>query len=113
MIDALGKLGVTGQRAQLPFRDASIWADLGTGSQLFVNAYPLGTVDRNFIVIDERQFAGIRVQHVRRPSYPDGTITNRFECSGDEYWVRGAVPAGFDDIDAFAEGFISALACSP
>ena len=111
MIDALGTLGITGQRAQLPFRDASIWADLGAGSQLFVSAYPLGTVDRNYTVIDERQLAGIGVQHVRRPSDP--AIRSRFECAADEYWVRGAVPPGFTDMDAFVERFISALACSP
>ena len=111
VIDALGTLGITGQRAQLPFRDASIWADLGAGSQLFVSAYPLGTVDRNYTVIDERQLAGIGVQHVRRPSDP--AIRSRFECAADEYWVRGAVPPGFTDMDAFVERFISALACSP
>ena len=110
VIDALGRLGITGQRAQLPFRDASIWADLGSGSQLFVSAYPLGTVDRNYIVLDERRLAGITVQHVQRPS---ATISSRFECSGDEYWVGGAVPPGFADLDAFVERFISALACSP
>lgn len=113
VINALARLGITGQRAQLPFRDATIWADLGTGSQLFVNAYPLGTADRNFTVIDERQLAGIAVQHVRRPSYPDGTISSRFECSGDEYWFGGAVPPGFADMDAFVERFLGALVCSP
>jgi hypothetical protein len=112
VIDALDRLGIMGQRAQLPFRDASIWADMGTGSQLFVNAYPVGTVDRNYTVTDERRLAGIQVQHVRRPSYPDGMTSSRFECAGDEYWVRGAVPPGFTDPDAFVERFISALACS-
>jgi len=110
VIDALGRLGITGKRAQLPFRDASIWADFGSGFELFVSAYPLGTVDRNYIVLDERRLAGITVQHVQRPS---ATISTRFECSGDEYWVRGAVPPGFTEMDAFVERFISALACSP
>jgi hypothetical protein len=111
VIDALGTLGITGQRAQLPFRNASIWADFGTAaSALFVSAYPLGTVDRNFSVVDERQFAGIAVQHVRRP--PDATMSSRFECSGDEYWVNGVVPPGFADMDAFVDRLIRALACS-
>ncbi len=113
VINALGTLGITGLRAQLPFRDASIWADLGSGSQLFVNAYPLGTVDRNFTVIDDRQVAGIRVQHVWRPSSADGVTSSRFECTSDEYWVRGAVPPGFVDIDALVERFIGALGCRP
>jgi hypothetical protein len=112
VIDALRTLGITGQRAQLPFRDAAIWVDLGRGSALFVNAYPLGTADRNDTVIDERQLAGITVQHVRRPSSADGTMSTRFECSREEYWVGGAVPPGFADMDAFVERFIRALACS-
>jgi hypothetical protein len=112
VIDALRTLGITGQRAQLPSRDAAIWADLGRGSALFVNAYPLGTADRNYTVIDERQLAGIKVQHVRRPSSADGTMSTRFECSREEYWVGGAVPPGFADMDAFVERFIRALACS-
>jgi hypothetical protein len=110
VIDALGKLGITGQRAQLPFRDASMWANFGTGSHLFVNAYPLGTVDRDYTVIEERQLAGIAVQDVRRGT---GSVSTRFECSGDEYWVAGALPPGFANMDAFIERFISALACSP
>ena len=76
-----------------------------------MSAYPLGTVDRNYTVIDERQLAGIGVQHVRRPTDP--AIRSRFECAADEYWVRGAVPPAFADMDAFVERFISALACSP
>lgn len=112
MINVLRRLGVTGQRAQVPFRDATIWADLGTGSELFVNAYPLGTVDPNFTVVDQRQLAGTRVQHVRRPTYPQGTTSSRFECSGNEYWVRGAVPPRFADMDAFVERFINALLCT-
>jgi hypothetical protein len=111
VIDALRTLGITGQRAQLPFRNASIWADFGTAaSALFVSAYPLGTLDRSFSVVDERQRAGIVVQQVRRP--PDVRISTRFECSGDEYWVDGAVPPGFADLDAFVERLIRALGCS-
>ena len=112
VIDALGKLGFNGQRVQLPAGDASIWVDFGTAtSALFVSVYPLGTVDRNYTVVDERQLAGIVVRHVRRPSSDDTRI--RFECSGDEYWTGGAVPPGFASMDAFVERLITALACPP
>jgi hypothetical protein len=113
VINALGTLGIKGQRAQLPYQEASIWADFGTAaSALLVSAFPLGVVDRNYTVIDERRLSGVAVQHVRRPSSDDRT-SSRFECSGDEYWVSGAVPPGFADMDAFVERFITALACSP
>ena len=109
MIAALGTLGITGQRAQLPFNEASIWADFGSGRHLFVTAYPFSTVDRNYTVIDERQIARILVQHVQRAS---GTISSRFECSGDEYWVAGADPPGLPNIDVFVERLVSVV-CSP
>ena len=109
VIAALGALGITGQRAQLPFNEASIWADFGSGRHLFVTAYPLSTVDRNYTVIDERQVARILVQHVQRAS---GAISSRFECSGDEYWVAGADPPGFPNIDVFVERLVSVV-CSP
>ena len=109
VIAALGALGITGQRAQLPFNEASIWADFGSGRHLFVTAYPLSTVDPSYTVIDERQIARILVQHVQRAS---GTISSRFECSGDEYWVAGADPPGFRNIDVFVERLVSVV-CSP
>jgi hypothetical protein len=111
VIDALGKLGITGQRAQMPYEDASIWVNLGAGSALLVHAYPLGVVDRNnYTVVDERRVAGIAIQQVRGAS---GFLSSRFECSGDEYWIAGSTPPGFPNIDAFIERFISALACPP
>jgi hypothetical protein len=109
VINALAKLGITGNRAQLPYDEANVWADFGNGRHFFVNAYPLGVVDRNYTVLDERQVGGTRIQHVQRPS---GTISSRFECSGDEYWVNGADPPGFQNIDVFVERFISVLSCS-
>jgi len=109
VINALAKLGITGNRAQLPYQGANIWADFGAGRRFFVNAYPLGVADRNYTVLDQRQVAGITVQHVQRQS---GTISSRFECSGDEYWVDGADPPGFQNIDVFVERFIGVLGCS-
>jgi len=111
VISALWKIGISGQRAQLPFRDASIWADFGGGRHFFVSAYPLGVVDPSrYSVIDERMVAGTRVQHVQ---FPSSTISTRFECSDDEYWLSGADPPGFQNMDAFVERLISVLACSP
>lgn len=111
VIGALAKLGITGQRAQLEFTSASIWANFGAGSHLFVFAHQLRSVDRGYTVLDERRVAGILVQHVTFPS--SDTIRSQFECSADEYWIFGAVPPGFTSLDAFVERFISVLGCSP
>lgn len=108
VIGALAKLGITAQRAQIPFQEASVWADFGAGRHFFVSAYSLGVVDRNYTVLDERQVGGTRIQHVQRSS---GTISSRFECSGDEYWVNGADPPGFQNMDVFVERFIGVLGC--
>jgi len=43
---------------------------------------------------------------------PSGTISSRFECSGDEYWIFGADPPGFQNIDVFVERFVGVLGCS-
>jgi hypothetical protein len=110
VIDALARLGVTGQRAQLPYQDASIWAQFGTGSQLFVSAGPTGTRGGDFTVVDERQLAGLRVQRVQYASDPP--LRHRFECSADTYEVRGAVPLGFSDMNSFVTGFIRELGCA-
>jgi len=109
VIDALGRLGITGQRAELPFENAAIWADFGTGSQLFVNATRTGTGRGEFRVVDERQLEGIRVQRVEYASGPPPR--QRFECSTDTYEVSGAVPPGFPNMDQFVSRFIRALGC--
>jgi hypothetical protein len=109
IIDALARLGVSGQRAQLPFQNANIWARFAPGSELFVNAWPTGTDRGEFSVIDERQLAGIRVERVRYTSSP--VLRDRFACAGDTYEVSGAVPPGFTDMDAFVAGFIRGLGC--
>ncbi len=109
VISALAKLGITANRAQLPYQEANVWADFGNGRHFFASAYPLGVVDRNYTVLDERQIGGTRIQHVQRPS---GTISSRFECSGDEYWIFGADPPGFQNIDVFVERFVGVLGCS-
>lgn len=109
VIDTLARLGVTSQRAELPFNNAAIWAQFGTGSQLFVNAWPTGTDRGEFSVIDERQLEGTRVQRVQYAGSPPPR--HRFECSGDTYEVSGAVPPGFTDMDAFVARFIRALGC--
>jgi hypothetical protein len=109
VIDALGRLGITGQRAELPFENAAIWADFGPGSQLFVNATRTGTGRGEFRVVDERQLEGIRVQRVEYASGPPPR--QRFECSTDTYEVSGAVPPGFPNMDQFVSRFIRALGC--
>ena len=109
VINALAKLGITGNRGQLPYQGANVLADFGNGRYLSVNAYPLAVVDRNYTVLDERQFGGTRIQHVQHSS---PTIGSRFECSDDEYWIFGADPPGFQNIDVFVERFISVLGCA-
>jgi hypothetical protein len=109
VIDALARLEITGQRAELPFNNAAIWADFGAGSQLFVNAAPTGTTRGQFTVIDERQLEGTRVQRVQYSGFSSPRY--RFECSADTYEVDGATPPGFADMDAFVSRFIRALGC--
>jgi hypothetical protein len=109
VINALATLGVTGQRAELPFENAAIWAELGSSAQLFVNAGPTGTRSGEFTVIDERQVAGTRVQRVQYASGPPPR--QRVECAGDTYEVSGSVPSGFVDMDAFVAQLVHALGC--
>jgi hypothetical protein len=109
VIDALARLGIPGRRAELPFNNAAIWAEVGAGSQVFVNAAPTGTSRGEFTVIDERTLEGVRVQRVQYASGPPPRY--RFECSADTYEVYGAVPPGFADMDAFVSRFIRALGC--
>jgi hypothetical protein len=107
VIDALARLGITGQRAELPFENAEIWARVGTG-HLFVSAGPTRTRGGDFTVIDRRQLEGIPVQRVE---YGGPPLRHRFACSSDTFEVRGAVPPGFTDMDAFVARFIRALGC--
>lgn len=109
VIDALGPLGVQAQRAELSFQSASIWAQLRPGAQLFVNAAPTAAWRTTFSIVDELDLTGIRVQRVKYAADP--SLRHRFECSGDTYEVRGAVPTGYDDMDAFVARFIRALGC--
>lgn len=110
VIDALARLGVRGQRAELPAEGASIWAEPRPGVQFFVNAGPTATRRGEFTVIDERELEGIRVVRVKYGS--DLSLRHRFECAGDTYELRGAVPPGFDDVEAFTAAFIKALGCT-
>jgi hypothetical protein len=103
VINALAALEIKGQRAQLPYEDASIWADLGGGSFLFVHAGRTGTDRGVFTVIDERQVQGIRVQRVQYGT----NATHRFECSGDTYTV-----SGFIEMYGLVARFIRALGCA-
>ena len=109
VIGALAGLGVTAQRAQHPFGDsASIWANFGSG--FFVHVAPTWMLAReaSFSVLDERQLDGIRVRHAQ---YGGGSTHHRFECSGINYKVEGALPPGFADMYSFVARFIRALGC--
>ena len=109
VIGALATLGITGERAELPFENASIWAH-GSGWQLYVNDSRMGTAPSGFTVIDERQLEGVRVQRVQYSSGPPPR--HRFECATDTYEVRGTVPPGFADMDVLVGRFIRALGCA-
>jgi hypothetical protein len=110
VIDALAGLGVTGHRAEHPYRNAAISAELGDEAILFVNAHPIGTTNPEITVIDERQVEGITV---RRFTYGgDSPIRERFECSDVQFDVNGSVPPAYADMAAFVAAFIRALNCS-
>jgi hypothetical protein len=106
VIDALARVGITGRRAQLPYDNADISAELTTG-HLFVSAWPSTTAGGDFRVVDERRIEGRRIQVVE---YSGSPMRHRFECSGDIYEVWGAVPAS-QDMDAFVARIIRALGC--
>lgn len=109
VIGALATLGITGMRAQLPFEEATIWAQ-GQGWRLFVGAYRTETMRGEFSVIDERRLEGVRVQRVQYSSGPPPR--HRFECAAETYEVSGDVPPGFADMDALVGRFIRALGCA-
>lgn len=110
IIAALSRLGFTGRRAQdSADRSASISAEVSPGSLLFVSAAATGAFARDYTVVEERQIEGVRVLHVR---YSGNPIDHLFGCAGDTYLVRGALPPGFQDMDAFVAGFIRALGCA-
>ncbi|HET7684972.1 MAG TPA: hypothetical protein VFM19_01025 [Candidatus Limnocylindria bacterium] len=110
IIEALARLGISGQRAELhPLGEASIWAKVSTGD-LFVNAGPIRTED--FVVADSRRLEGSLVERGRY-SNAAGTspLEYRFECIAVRYHAKGPVPPGFADMDTFVGRLIRALAC--
>lgn len=114
IVDALASIGVRGQRAELPGPDsASMWVPLTGGSAAFVVAARLGASRSEFSVLDERRVGATVVQHIRYASDSSGRILSRFECSGYDYRIWGAVPPDFASSDAFVDRFIGALSCGP
>lgn len=109
VVDALARLGVVGQRAQLPFQNASIYAQSGTAPALFVGAWPAGTTHGDFTVVDHRQLGGVPVDLVRYPTIQDPAY--RFACAQDTYEVNGIPPPIFQDMDTFVSRLIDALGC--
>jgi hypothetical protein len=114
IVDALASVGVRGQRAELPGPDsASMWVPLTGGSAVFVVGVRVGASRSEFSVLDERRVGATLVQHIRYPSDSSGRTLSRFECSGYDYRIWGAVPPDFASSDAFVDRFIGALSCGP
>jgi hypothetical protein len=109
VLDALARLGIVGQRAQLPFENASVYAQSGTGALLFVNAWPAGTTHGDFTVIEQRQLGGLRVELIRYPTIQEPVY--RLACAQDTYEVNGIPPPTFQDMDTFVSRLIGALDC--
>lgn len=109
MIEALRRVGVAGQRAELAAVDAMIWAQMRTGL-LFVSAGPTSTRGRDFYVIDESRIEGLRVERIQYMSGPP--VRYRFECVDEEYVVWGAVPPTALSMESFVSLFIHALGCA-
>ena len=109
VVDALARLGIVGQRAQLPFQNASIYAQSGTGPALLVSAWSARTTHGDFTVVDHRQLGGVPVDLVRYPTIQDPAY--RFACAQDTYEVNGIPPPTFQDMDAFVSRLIDALGC--
>lgn len=107
VVDALSRLGIVGQRAQLPFENASIYAQSGTAPPLFVNAWPPGSSHDEFTVVDQRQLSGVHVDRIRYSTIPEPVY--RFACAQNTYEVSGTPPPTFEDMDTFVSRLIDAL----
>lgn len=107
VIDALARLRIGGRRAELPYQNAPVWAEVATG-HLFVYAWPSTTRLAEFRVVGERQIEGVTVQLIEFGGPP---VRYRFACSGDVYHVWGAVPPEYQEMDTFVARFIRALGC--
>lgn len=109
VIDTLATFGIAGQRGQLPFDEATIYARLPSGAEIFVNAWPTGTDRGVFTVIEEWMVDRTRVDRVQYAG--SSVLRDRFACAQDTYEVSGAVPPTFADRETFVAQFIRALPC--
>lgn len=110
VVTALSTLGIRAAPAELSLNSAQIAAQFGDGSELIVNALPIGIDGSMFSVRDERSIESVVVRTVYYPSSDE--IRHRFECGSAIYEAYGAVPPSFDSFDEFLARFITALGCT-
>jgi hypothetical protein len=75
-----------------------LWARFDDGTELFVSTYPVGRGESGLVLLDEREIDGVSVERVRSES---GSLYDRFGCGNLTFLVGGALPPGYDDLDAF------------
>lgn len=109
VIGALGGMGISGMRAEFPYDNANIWAQLDGRRELFVSAVPVPSDAASFVVSDRRDSNGVTIEYGEHAGLDDPAV--RFTCSGTNYYVRGDIPVDYRDIDAFLDAFLLALEC--
>lgn len=108
IVTALASLNVDAGPAELNFNEATMWARLDDGRELFVNANDK-KIDRSHLkVVDERRVGAVTVKRVKRSS---GGFSDFFECAGVSYEVHGDIPDSFGTRDEFLREFLVALRC--
>jgi hypothetical protein len=110
VIGALGGLGISAMRAEIPYDNANIWAQLDGSRELFVSAVPVPSDNASFVVSDRRDSNGVTIESGEHAGLGDPAV--RFTCSGTNYYVRGDVPGDYRDIDAFIDALLLALDCN-
>ena len=110
VIEVLSRLGIVAMRAEIPFENANLWAELGDGRELFVSAVPVSSDNSSFVVSEQRLSAGVMLAYGTHAGSGDAAV--RFTCSDRNYYVRGDAPDGYADMDLFVEALVLALECT-
>ncbi|MFI6496547.1 hypothetical protein [Nonomuraea typhae] len=109
IIAALAAVNVRAQRAQLPYRNANIYAELGNDAMLQVDAYPTDIRLSATRAGDVRRIRGVVVRKMKYSITDDGF--DQFTCRKTNYAVRGEIPSRYKNMDAFLARLIPLLCC--
>jgi hypothetical protein len=109
VIEALGQIGLSGQRAENPGRNAYIWVPVGDRG-LYVGAYAIADDRSSFNVTKRRTFNELTIE-VGNYAGDDRTLEG-FTCNGIRYYLNGDLPPGFNDLSTLVDQFAEAVQCA-